>query len=59
MYEGYDGGKWRKHKAKNKKTRTMILSIHFASTSHSVSQQYWTQKLLCTANINIFSFKSE
>ena len=25
----------------------------------SVSQQYWTQKLLRTANINIFSFKSE
>ena len=25
----------------------------------SVSQQYWTHKLLRTANINIFSFKSE
>ena len=48
-----------KTKQKTKKTRKMILSTHFASTSHSVSQQYWTQKLLCTANINIFSFKSD
>ena len=29
-----------KTKQKTKKTITMILSIHFASTSHSVSQQY-------------------
>ena len=29
-----------KTKQKTKKTRKMILSTHFASTSHSVSQQY-------------------
>ena len=29
-----------KTKQKNKKAITMIFSIHFASTSNSVSQQY-------------------
>ena len=56
-YEGYGGGKWRKNsKKQTNKNNDFIYSLclHF-----SVSQQYWTQKLLCTANLNIFRVKSE
>ena len=55
-YEGYSGEKWRK-KQSRKQTNKNNDFIYSLCLYFSVSQQYWTQKLLCTANLNILGVK--